>query len=285
MLGLALLSSGDAVLSGRVRPDLSLGDALRVARLRASDGAELWKNDLRGSDPVASSTQTYPGDSLIAIGAAREIVVGDSLTNQVTGRDFAVMKLHPETGAEIWRFSIDAGVSTADDVRAVAIGSGGQVFAAGSAYGPQRITLFKLDGATGSPVQPQCQNGMDDDGDGAVDFPADAGCASPSDAFETADCADGIDNDGDGKIDYGLMASNDPGCRSARPKALENPECSNGIDDDADGAIDHPADPQCTYPSGDREAPLPPSCGLGGFEVLLPLLALWLVDRRRPAGG
>jgi outer membrane protein assembly factor BamB len=111
------------VISGRVRPDLSLGDAFRVARLRASDGAELWAHDLRGSDPLQSSTQTYPGDSLIAIGAA------------------------------------------------------------------------------------------------------------------------------------------------------------------SDGAIDHPVDPQCTHPSGDTEAPLPSSCGLGGFEVLLTLLALRRVVGRRRAGG
>jgi hypothetical protein len=284
VLGLALLSSGDAVISGRARPDLSLGDALRVARLRASDGAELWAHDLRGSDPLQSSTQTYPGDSLIAIGAASEIVVGDCLTNQVTTRDLTLMKFDLDTGTEIWRFTQDGGAQTSDCVRSVAIDEAGNVFAAGDTYGGG-ITLLKLNGATGSPVQPACQNGMDDDGDGAVDHPADRDCASPSDAFETADCADGIDNDGDGKIDYGLAPPNDPGCRNARPKALENPQCSNGIDDDADGAIDHPADPQCAHPSGDTEAPLPSSCGLGGLEVLLSLLALRLVGRRQGVGA
>ena len=53
---------------------------------------------------------------------------------------------------------------------------------------------------------PQCGDGIDNDGDGAFDYPADPGCSDPTDMTEdstpTARCSDGIDNDGDGKIDY-----------------------------------------------------------------------------------
>lgn len=83
------------------------------------------------------------------------------------------------------------------------------------------------------PPSPQCSDGVDNDGDGRVDFPADPGCSSASDDSESPDpssvppaaaaptsppgkasftpqCADGRDNDGDGAIDL-----KDPGCGTA----------------------------------------------------------------------
>ncbi len=75
-------------------------------------------------------------------------------------------------------------------------------------------------GPPGTPPPPPppaaCADGLDNDGDGLVDFPADPGCASSSDTDETdappppppAACADGLDNDGDGLTDYPA----DPGC-------------------------------------------------------------------------
>ena len=62
---------------------------------------------------------------------------------------------------------------------------------------------------------PVCGDGVDNDGDGRVDFPTDPGCASASDDDEAdpSACSDGLDNDGDGKIDFpadkGCMAADD----------------------------------------------------------------------------
>ena len=68
--------------------------------------------------------------------------------------------------------------------------------------------------ATASAVPPKrCNDGIDNDGDGLTDFPADPDCGSANDnseAPEVAACADGTDNDGDGRIDL-----DDPGCTSA----------------------------------------------------------------------
>lgn len=88
-------------------------------------------------------------------------------------------------------------------------------------------------------------------------------------------CDDGIDNDGDGKIDF----PNDPECKSADDDS-EAPECSNAKDDDGDGKIDR-ADPGCydngrltgRYdPNDDNEADLLPRTGgdnaLMGFVIL-----------------
>lgn len=128
-----------------------------------------------------------------------------------------------------------------------------------------------------------CSNGIDDDGDGATDFPLDGGCTSVDDRSELPDCSDGLDNDGDGAIDAG----SDVGCLDAA-KPRENPQCQDGIGNDADGLIDWDGgasagvplaqqtqpDPQCVgKPYLDREAPAS-SCGLGaGLVAVIPLLS------------
>ena len=63
----------------------------------------------------------------------------------------------------------------------------------------------------GLPVD--CADGIDNDGDGFTDFPADPGCASAGDSSErnsAVACDDGIDNDGDLLPDF----ANDPHCVS-----------------------------------------------------------------------
>jgi hypothetical protein len=76
------------------------------------------------------------------------------------------------------------------------------------AIGPSAVPT-----ALAAPPTNQCADGIDNDGDGLIDYPQDPGCDSARDNDETdppppaAQCADGIDNDGDGKIDLA-----DPGC-------------------------------------------------------------------------
>jgi hypothetical protein len=86
-----------------------------------------------------------------------------------------------------------------------------------------------------------CSDGLDNDGDGFVDWPNDPGCFGPNDTSEGSACSDGVDNDGDGLVDYPA----DPGC-GAPSWDSENPECSDGIDNDGDGQTDYPNDAQCT---------------------------------------
>jgi len=88
---------------------------------------------------------------------------------------------------------------------------------------------------------PACQNGIDDDGDGLVDDPADPGCGTVDSVSESPQCDDGVDNDNDGKIDLA-----DPHCGQ---NAAVNSESGGG-------------------------------CGLLGLEALLPL-ALLRASRRR----
>ena len=54
-------------------------------------------------------------------------------------------------------------------------------------------------------LQKECSDNLDNDGDGATDYPSDFSCSSGTDTDETnpkAACQDGTDNDTDGSADY-----------------------------------------------------------------------------------
>ncbi len=169
------------------------------------------------------------------------------------------------------------------------------------------LELTDLDGAVDSvPVafcsgltQPECSDGLDNDGDGLVDL-ADPGCSDASDDDESDEpvyaCSDGIDNDGDGLVDMadpgcanasdddeynllpqcsdtidndndGLVDMEDPGCSSPEDNDESDgsvlPQCSDGLDNDGDGLVDL-ADPGCVNASDDDEWNLPlPACSDG----------------------
>ena len=92
-------------------------------------------------------------------------------------------------------------------------------------------------------------------------------------ALAPGECFDGLDNDGDGDVDF----ADDPGCVSGF--AIEGRACDDGIDNDGDGRTDWdgggvgPADPQCNSATDSNENSNR-SCGLGPEPgLLLPLLA------------
>lgn len=72
---------------------------------------------------------------------------------------------------------------------------------------------------SGQPLR-QCNDQIDNDGDGVVDYPSDGGCENALDDQERAACQDGIDNDQDGRVDYPA----DPGCASVNDYD-ERPTC------------------------------------------------------------
>lgn len=104
----------------------------------------------------------------------------------------------------------------------------------------------------------QCDDGLDNDGDGLIDANADPGCRGSIYGLERTACSDGIDNDGDGLIDFGAGPTNDPHCWGPNdrfednfnvfPGPRPNPQCDDGIDNDGDGFVDWAEDPQCGSP-------------------------------------
>lgn len=71
-----------------------------------------------------------------------------------------------------------------------------------------------------------------------------------------AQCSDGVDNDGDGSVDFvdadaDGVADNgsDPECRSPLDTDEgSNPACADGVDNNGDGLIDYPRDTGCSSP-------------------------------------
>jgi hypothetical protein len=108
----------------------------------------------------------------------------------------------------------------------------------------------------------QCADGLDNDGNGDIDYPADiTGCSSASDNDESLppppECSDTVDNADaeDLKADAA-----DPGCYTGgvydpddNDETNTLPQCSNFFDDDGDGNVDYPEDTGCSDALDDRE--------------------------------
>jgi hypothetical protein len=98
------------------------------------------------------------------------------------------------------------------------------------------------------------------DASAGTDGPPDAAAApdAHSDAGSLPACSDGIDNDCDGRVDFPA----DPGCTDALDLGEHGVKaCDDGVDNDLDSFTDFhapgsscpPSDPQCTGPDDPKE--------------------------------
>lgn len=99
-------------------------------------------------------------------------------------------------------------------------------------------------GAVATCTYAQCHDGVDNDGDGLIDYPADPGCANATDDSE---------NDGG------------PGCTVNCGSGSGTYECSDKIDNDGNGLTDYPADPGCSSATDNSERSGGPSSA--GFTL------------------
>jgi hypothetical protein len=102
---------------------------------------------------------------------------------------------------------------------------------------------------------PECDDGLDNDGDGSIDLD-DPLCDDAEDLSEAGICGDGLDNDGDGFTDF---SGGDRGCADPDDSSENDPTlpCDDGIDNDRDGSIDFPSDPGCEDLLDETESPDP----------------------------
>ena len=299
----------------------------------APGGALLYSTFLGGTAPDNFTTiaELFRNGGIAADTRASAFVVGVTLSNdfplvhplQATllgTSDATVARLTPD--GQALAFASYLGGSNREAARAVALDAAGAAYVVGdtaSADFPTTASAFQTatgGGSDGFAVKiggmPACANGIDDDGDTAVDFPDDPGCESAASLVENPPCNDGVDNDGDGHIDHlddpdchaawdvseladcsdgidndgdALVDAADPACSKPDP-VRESAQCQNGIDDDGDGKIDFDGgaswnkgvpiaavDPQCTTPYRNQEKPNS-GCGLGGeIAVLLGIVA------------
>ena len=117
-------------------------------------------------------------------------------------------------------------------------------------------TTGHIDAGSTGVIRTVCNDGIDNDGDGRTDYPADSGCSHDFDLSEADDpaCDDRVDNDGDGRMDYPA----DPDCRDRYDSdETASPECDDDRDNDGDGAYDWPSDAGCANPWDNSESPTP----------------------------
>ncbi len=123
-------------------------------------------------------------------------------------------------------------------------------------------------------IPSECDDGIDNDGDGYTDYPSDTGCTGLSDSSElgTVECDDGVDNDFDEATDYpddegcsDSLDDDETNCGDNRCEGGEDSgscptdcpagpaACDDGIDNDYDGSADYPNDPGCANALDDDE--------------------------------
>ena len=153
---------------------------------------------------------------------------------EVAGSPWVGYELVPGMGHGITEYNPGGGTSTLEDY-------------------PGLLRLWNGLRLTDPTKLPACNNGHDDDGDGAVDLADTSGCTDALDASElgTAVCDDGVDQDGDGRLDHTADDFGDLGCASTADADEQDPslQCDDGLDNDGDGRTDFPADPACVSPA------------------------------------
>ena len=173
--------SADANLAGGQPNNCAL------ASTTAASGTDTGFDELHGAYVAADGHTVYaasPTDgSIVGFDRAADgsLTFGSCFTADVNvvpvtnGCTYAT-----ETAAEAADTGFDGGDGVIDFDRA---------FVTGSPDGRSLYGSFGFDGAVVrfDRVAAQCSNGIDDDGDGAIDFPADPGCASLGDEDESDD--------------------------------------------------------------------------------------------------
>jgi subtilisin family serine protease len=192
------------------------------------------------SDVVASYSNSASFLSLLATGVNVTSSIPAALfggTKWGTASGTSMATPHVAGSFAALRSALPA--ATVDQILTALQSTGVDVTDAKSGVTTPRI---QVDLAGKSLAPAECWNGLDDDSEGDIDFPADPGCGTGR-WVEDPECQDGLDNDGDGGIDY------------------------------AGGPLGEPADAQCYSPSRLQER-VTTYCGLGPeLLVLLPLLA------------
>ena len=271
-------SSGIAVeANGSI---LAAGDSLPLVRIHPTTGAQTGLGS-----PSSALVANLGG---IEVDAAGDIFV-TTWSNEGVGQ---IVRVDPATGAESLVASggnlvgpIDLAIDENGDLVVLDYDADARIIRVDPATGAQTVvstdellySSFAIATGVAGAVIADCADGVDNDGDTKIDFPADAGCRTAGDISEASDCGDGLDNDLDGAFDYPA----DPGCASAS-SAIENAQCDDDVDNDGDGLIDFGSDPHCSAGWDNREAARRRGCGLGVELVLLAVpLVRWSARRER----
>lgn len=175
--GAVVLANGDLLRGGHVtvpvpkpprpvtQPPLLHTSLFAVARYAADSREMIWCTIIRGTSTAPSGV----GD--LVIGPDGAVVAVGQISYLGSAGDLAVAKLDPETGEVHWQVRVNGPAAGGSDlVASVALGTNGDVFAAGSQYNDPTdvdFTVVKLGSADGALEWSRAFSGSKP---GAVDF-------------------------------------------------------------------------------------------------------------------
>lgn len=99
---------------------------------------------------IGTASPPAGGALAVAVDAAGDVIAGGSITNAVTGEDFAVVKLAGATGTTHWRYVLSGSDASNEAARTVAVDDAGDIFASGTTGEWPPRTIVKLAGFDGS---------------------------------------------------------------------------------------------------------------------------------------
>jgi outer membrane protein assembly factor BamB len=153
---IALDPAGDVLAVGSVTNAATEVD-MTIVKVRASDGALLWRRDVDGA------ASRFDRAWAVAVDAAGDVVAAGYTENP--GTAFTVVKVHGSDGTELWRRTIDVGGNEAE-ATSVAVDGAGDVVAAGvftdltePPLPLAELAVVKLAGATGAELWRRTING------------------------------------------------------------------------------------------------------------------------------
>jgi cysteine-rich repeat protein len=139
-------------------------DDLVVAKLRGSDGHELWR-----AAPVGSAAGAEDARD-VAVDANGDVLAVGRLRNAGDGGDFSIVKLAGATGTQIWQQNFDGTDNGNDTAFNVAVDTANNVAAAGrlgNGAGQDGYAVVRLSGTSGGSFP--CGNAAGDPGEACDD--------------------------------------------------------------------------------------------------------------------
>jgi Thrombospondin type 3 repeat len=194
--GVAVDGAGNVAVVGTLLTNSSALTDFTVLKLRASDGAELWRRGINGT----GINSTDSGAAVAVDGSGDVLAVGSTINSTTGLSDLTVVKLNGGDGTVLWRRDIDGTFQAQDIGTAVAVEPTGDVLAAGSTRNTgteEDLTVVKLSGSSGAELWRANVTGTDATG-------ADLAWAVSVDPGNDVVAAGYIDNSG-GQLDAAVV--------------------------------------------------------------------------------